>query len=79
MGQKWPDGYSAHVDLYLLVNGSRFPLAQVGAGSLILRQPQDIPAGTQAKLVISIDGREDIEDVVLGDGASQSQHLVPYF
>jgi hypothetical protein len=74
-----PDGYSAHVDAYLIIDGKRYDIAQVGAGALILRKPETISAGTQAKLVVSIDGNEDTEEVCLGEGASVSQAVVPYF
>ena len=79
MALHWPDGYSAQIDAYLLVNGERYAVAQVVGGALILRQPQQIAAGTPARLVIAIDGHEKVQSIVLGEGASVGQQLVPYF
>jgi hypothetical protein len=79
MGQRWLDGYSAEVEIYLLVNGKRFDVAQIGNGSLILRDPAPIPASTEAKLVIKIDGHEEIEHVLLTESADESEKLIPFF
>jgi hypothetical protein len=79
MGQRWLDGYSAEVEIYLLVNGKRFDVAQIGNGSLILRDPSPIPASTHAKLVIKIDGHEEIEHVLLTASADESEKLIPFF
>jgi hypothetical protein len=78
MGQHWHDGYSATVEAYLVIGDSRFDVAQVAGGFLILRSPQEIPAGTHAELVISIDNELKKQSVVLGDGASIPQHFVSY-
>jgi hypothetical protein len=79
MGQRWLDGYSAHVEIYLLVNGERFDIAQIGRGSLILRDSREIPPATHAKLVIKIDGHEEVEYVFLAEGAANSEQPVPFF
>ena len=79
MGQKWFDGYSAAVEIYLLIDGKRYDVAQIGAGSLILRDSHKIPPHTHAKLVIKIDGTEEAEYVFLGEGANNNEELVPFF
>jgi hypothetical protein len=65
MGFRWQDGgYSAEVELYLLVDGRRLPVAQVGKDFLILRDPVDVPSG-YAELSITIDGNEQIHQIIL--------------
>jgi hypothetical protein len=79
MGQRWFDGYSADVEIYLLIDGKRYDVAQIGAGSLMLRESHQIPPDTHAKLVIKIDGVEQVESVFLGDGAENNEELVSFF
>jgi hypothetical protein len=79
MGQRWLDGYSAAVEIYLIVDGTRHDVAQIGDGSLILREEVDIEPDTDAKLVMIIDGHEEMETVVLPKGASRSDKVVPFF
>jgi hypothetical protein len=65
MGFRWQDGgYSAEVQIYLIVDGRRLPVAQVGKDFLILREPADIPSG-HAVLNITIDGNEQLHDIIL--------------
>lgn len=78
MGQRWLDGYSAHVEIYLVVDGKRFDIAQIGDGSFILRDAGEIPIGTIAKLVIKIDGHEEEEQIFLYEGAVASEETVPF-
>ena len=79
MGQRWFDGYSADVEIYLVIDDKRYEVAQIGSGSLILRDFREIPPCTHAKLIMNIDGNEEAEDVFLGDGAKGNEELVPYF
>jgi hypothetical protein len=79
MGQRWFDGYSADVEIFLLHNGKRFEVAQIGGGSLILREPAPIPAGTHVNLVIRIDGHEVEEKIYLAESAELSEKAVPFF
>lgn len=65
MGFRWQDGgYSAEVEIYLLVDGRRLPVAQVGKDFLMLREPVDVPSG-YAELCIVIDGNEQIHQIIL--------------
>ena len=79
MGQRWLNGYSADVEIYLLIRGERFDVAQISDGSLILRDSNDIPPGTEATLVIKIDGHEEREHIFLRAGAESSEEPVPFF
>ena len=73
MGILWKDGYSAHVEIYLIVGDEHLPVAQVGPNSLILRQPSELPAG-HAQIVIKVDDHEEVHDVILGT-TSGTEHV----
>ena len=79
MGQRWLDGYSAHIDMYLLIDGEKHDIAQIGRGTLILRNPAVIPPGTEATLMFKIDGVEEVSHVLLPAGAEKFEEPVPYF
>jgi hypothetical protein len=57
MGIQWKDGFSAHVELFLLVEDKKLRVAQVGPESLILRDTCTIPPGTRGRIVIKVDDR----------------------
>ena len=78
MGQLWLDGYSAEVELYLLVDGQRYEIAQVSNGAFILRDARTIPPNTKATLVIKIDGHEEREEIFLAAGVENNEQLVPF-
>lgn len=50
--------------MYLMVDGQRHDIAQIGRDSLILRQAAPISNG-HAQLVIRVDDHEEIQDVIL--------------
>lgn len=52
------EGYSASVDLRLLVNGVCFDVAQVGDSSLILSESSPLPPLENGQLVVTVDGEE---------------------
>ncbi|REK06748.1 MAG: hypothetical protein DWQ37_22125 [Planctomycetota bacterium] len=79
MGQRWLDGYSADVEIYLLIDGKRFDVAQITDGSLILRDSYEIPAETAAELVLKIDGHEEREKIFLRSGSESREEPVPFF
>ena len=79
MGQRWLDGYSAEVEIYLLIDGRRLDVAQIAGDTLVLRDQQVIPPETSATLVIKIDGHEEREQIFLQAGAESSEELVPFF
>lgn len=78
MGKRWTDGYSADVELYLMVDGERYEIAQVGNHRLVMRDERSLPAGTEAILVINVDGVERRREINLCDGVPGGQQLVPY-
>lgn len=76
MGTHWQEGgYSATVVMYLLVNGQRYDVAQVGPNSMYLRHNAQINNG-HAKLVIRVDDHEEIQDVILHDSDPASGELM---
>lgn len=79
MGQHWIDGYSAHVEIYLLIEGERYEVAQIGPGTLVLRGEGKIPPNTQAKLVIKIDGIEEEDTILICNGVETARQEVQYF
>jgi hypothetical protein len=70
MGNAWQDGYSAHVDLYLLIDGEQIGVSQVGPGWFILQDDRHLPPGSEGELVVAIDGSEKRQHVFLHHGAS---------
>jgi hypothetical protein len=73
MGQRWLDGYSADVEVYLLIKGKRYDVAQIGGGSLILRGDATIAAKTQATLVLVVDGIEERQVIILCDDTRREE------
>lgn len=73
MGQQWSDGYSADVDVYLLIDDKRYDIAQIGSGSFILRGNYQISAQTQATLVIVVDGVEERQQIVICEDARDEE------
>jgi hypothetical protein len=64
--------HSADVRMELRVNGHVLPIAQLGPGFLILRDPFDHPPA-EGEIFISIDGNVRRRPVWLHDGLSAAQ------
>lgn len=79
MGQRWFDGYSAQVEIFLLVDGKRYEVAQIGAGSLVLRGKFSIPPNTEAKLIIRIDGHEERDTILICNGSEIPREELSFF
>lgn len=78
MGQRWLDGYSAEVEIYLLVNGKRFDVAQIGNGSLILRPRSD--SSLNPRKARNQDRRSRGNRARAVDGEhDESEKLIPFF
>jgi hypothetical protein len=60
--------FSADIRLDLLVDGQKIPLAKVGPNYAVLQGPVEIPAGSIALLVMTVDGREHRWEIVLENG-----------
>jgi hypothetical protein len=77
MGIHWENGgYSAEVEISLIVDGQEYPVAQIGPHSFILRTPQAVKLG-YAKIITCIDGRKTEKDVIL-HAADPSESEVAY-
>jgi hypothetical protein len=61
-------GYSAKVDIRLHVNGLSLDVAQVSHRFLILREPCEVQPGTDGKIVVTIDGHEQVYAVIFHEG-----------
>lgn len=70
MGTFWNDGYSAHVDIYLLIAGKQLSVAQVGPRELVLQQPYELAPGSSGELVIEVDGQSILYPITIPGGAS---------
>lgn len=79
MGRRWNDGgYSADVKLSLVIGDKHIPLAQISRTWFILRTALHIPAGTDATILIEIDGRKKRRHVFIHQGADGNQCTVDY-
>lgn len=67
-------GYSADVEIELLMNGRRFSVGQVGRDVLIFDEPVSLPA-TEGELVLTIDGRSRRWSVSLHAGQQPSRTI----
>ena len=65
-------GYSAHVELTLIVAGDRIELAQVGHQRIYLRSPMTLPAGP-AELIVQVDGNARRKNITIPPGQGTAQ------
>jgi hypothetical protein len=70
-------GYSANVEMYLVVQGQQLPLGQVGPAHCTLRQPAQF-APTTGEIVIVVDGHETRVQAFFPDGASASDRRLSF-
>lgn len=73
-----PHDYSATVDLRLRVNGRILDVGQVGHKFLILAEASEVPPGTEAELVITVDGKESVRRVVLQEGIASHSNVIRF-
>jgi hypothetical protein len=73
------DGYSANVQIHLHVQGHKLQVARIRGGVLTLRDRCDVEPSSEAKIVISVDGREDVLPVVLSKGIDSRSDVVEFF
>ena len=71
-------GYSSQVQIDLEFNGHAFPVAQVGEDSLILQEELDIIPGTNARLLITIDGRTKAYPIVIDSVVPQHTRTIVF-
>jgi hypothetical protein len=79
MGNRWNDGgYSSDVAGCLRVGERSFRIAQTGPNSFILRDPCELPPGTEGTIVISVDGDEREIHAFLQNGVAIGCSEVQY-
>jgi hypothetical protein len=71
-------GYSARVDLKLLVNGRLLDVAQVGPDRCVLRNPVELPQGTEGEIIMHVDNHERRWHVLLFEGANSDTPIVHF-
>jgi hypothetical protein len=65
MGMHWKDGgYSASVEVYVIFDGQRIEVAEIGPESMVLRNHERSLRGP-AEIVIEVDGQKEIHNVIL--------------
>jgi len=74
----WVDGYSAEIEIWLLVCGEQLQISKIGPERFVLRDKLAIPPATKAQLLVKIDDYEEIQDVLLSEGAAGDTTLVKY-
>ncbi len=75
MGIRWDDGgYSSEVEIHLIIEGRRLPVSHIESESLILRTNEIVPNG-HAQISISVDGREEIHDVIIHSSNPEASEL----
>jgi hypothetical protein len=72
-------GYSAAVDIRLIVDDAAYDVAQVAGDVFFLRDSCEVAPGTMAKLVVTIDDECFINHIQLRDGIAPGQRVVRGF
>jgi hypothetical protein len=78
MGVQRENGYSASVEGFLVVSGTKYRLAKTNGVTLVLSEPCVLPPGSEVELVIIVDGNSDSKQIVLPDGVLPGQARIPY-
>ena len=78
MGVYHENGYSADVEGYLVIRGTRIRLAKTNRGSIVLAEPCELPPGTVGDLLIIVDGKKSSRLVTLPCGVARGQTQVNY-
>lgn len=75
---RWKDGYSTHVESYLIVRKARYPLAKTNGETLTLDVDCELGPNTTASLIVAVDGVPWTQTVVLPDGVALGERKVRY-
>jgi hypothetical protein len=59
------DGFSSAVRIFLEINGQVMRVAQVGEGSLILRDQGSVEPNAEARIIITVDHNRRVYPVVI--------------
>jgi hypothetical protein len=72
--------YQDEVALFLVIDGESHRIAKIGPEFMILQDPPEIPPGTEARLVVTMNGCSRSDMVLLHSGARAGlQEPVPFF
>ena len=78
MGIHREHGYSASVEGFFVLQGTRIRLAKTNGCTFVLAERCELAPGTTGELLIIVDGQEDSKMVTLPEGAISGQTLVRY-
>jgi hypothetical protein len=78
MGLNRENGYSASVEGFLVVEGTRFRLAKTNGVNFVLVESCELAPGTDGELLIIVDGNADAKRITLPNGVKAGQSLVRY-
>ena len=70
-------GYSANVEMYLVLADRQLELAQLGPEHCILRNSESFPS-TSGEIVLIVDGHETRVPAYFSEGATSESRRVPY-
>jgi hypothetical protein len=62
----------------LVLNGRTLAVGQVCENSLVLQEPCDAPE-TEAKLIVTVRGKEKVFDIILPHGLSAASEVAEFF
>ncbi len=79
IGKRRADGYSAHVDIYLIVGNEKIRISRIGPDSFVVADRVEIPPATQCTLVIRVDDHEEACDILITEGVSGNERPARYF
>jgi hypothetical protein len=71
-------GYSSQVRGWLVINGIRHELAQVGPDFCITRQPIDTYLSSLAELIVEVDGDQQVVPIQTINEQSDSIKLIKF-
>jgi hypothetical protein len=78
MGTYHEYGYSAEVEGFFVIRGSRVRLAKTNGCTFVLAESCELPPGAEGELLTVVDGKANSRRVVLPDGVLSGQTLVKY-
>lgn len=70
--------YSPNILIYLETEENKIRLADVLYQTATLYEEAELPANTKASLVISVDGKEKREDIILNKGINKNDTLISF-
>jgi hypothetical protein len=70
-------GYSARVEIHLILNGESLNVGQLGPEHCMLREPREFPP-SPAEIVLIVDDEETRLPVFLKNGGTATDRCIPY-